>query len=106
MRFASVEYPTHELNANVALAGAGVALLSPSLFGSLLTEGLLIAPFSCVLRRPAWHFALMRAPMTPARRRCISAHGYVSRRQAWQAPGDLLAEETDFSRRNIRLALS
>lgn len=64
LRFASVEYPTHELNANAALAGAGVALLSPSLFWPLLTEGLLIAPFSCVLRGPAWHFALMRADDT------------------------------------------
>jgi LysR family glycine cleavage system transcriptional activator len=64
LRFASVEYPTHDLNANAALAGAGVALLSPSLFRPLLTEGLLIAPFSCVLSGPAWHFALMRADDT------------------------------------------
>lgn len=64
LRFASVEYPTHDLNANAALAGAGVALLSPSLFQPLLTEGLLVAPFSCVLRGPAWHFALMRSDDT------------------------------------------
>lgn len=61
LRFAAVDYPTHELNANAALAGAGVALLSPSLFRPLLTEGLLIAPFPCVLSGPAWHFALMRS---------------------------------------------
>ncbi|WP_342363210.1 LysR family transcriptional regulator [Terrarubrum flagellatum] len=61
LRFAAVDYPTHELDANAALAGAGVALLSPSLFRPLLTQGLLIAPFACVLSGPAWHFALMRA---------------------------------------------
>ena len=60
LRFAPVDYPTHELNANAALAGAGVALLSPSLFRPFLTAGVLIAPFSCVLRGPAWHFALRR----------------------------------------------
>ncbi|MBX4924947.1 LysR family transcriptional regulator [Rhizobium binae] len=60
LRFASVDYPTHELDANAAVAGAGVALLSPSLFRPLLDKGLLIAPFSQVLTGPAWHFALMR----------------------------------------------
>jgi LysR family glycine cleavage system transcriptional activator len=64
LRFAAVDYPTHELNANAALAGAGVALLSPSLFRPLLAEGQLIAPFACVLSGPAWHFALMRADDT------------------------------------------
>jgi len=64
LRFASVDYPTHELNANAALAGAGVALLSPSLYRPLLQEGLLIAPFACVLSGPAWHFALMRSDDT------------------------------------------
>jgi LysR family glycine cleavage system transcriptional activator len=61
LRFASVDYPTHELDANAAVAGLGVALLSPSLFESLLASGQLIAPFSCVLSGPAWHFALVRA---------------------------------------------
>lgn len=60
LRFAAVDYPTHELNANAALAGAGVALLSPSLFRPLVEEGRLIAPFASVLRGPAWHFALLR----------------------------------------------
>lgn len=64
LRFASVDYPTHELNANAALAGAGVALLSPSLFRSLLSEGRLVAPFACVLSGPAWHFALLRSDDT------------------------------------------
>jgi LysR family glycine cleavage system transcriptional activator len=61
IRFAAVDFPTHELNANAALAGGGVALLSPTLFGSLLAQGLLVAPFRHVLSGPAWHFALMRA---------------------------------------------
>jgi LysR family glycine cleavage system transcriptional activator len=61
LRFIAVDYPTHELNANAALAGMGVALLSPTLFRPLLTGGQLIAPFSCVLSGPAWHFALMRS---------------------------------------------
>lgn len=61
LRFASVDYPTHELDANAAVAGLGVALLSPSLFEPLLAAGQLIAPFSCVLSGPAWHFALVRA---------------------------------------------
>lgn len=61
LRFAAVDYPTHELNANAALAGAGVALLSPSLFRPLLSDGVLFAPFACVLSGPAWHFALRRA---------------------------------------------
>lgn len=61
LRFVAVDYPTHELDANAAVAGVGVALLSPSLFRPLLEKGLLIAPFPYVLSGPAWHFALMRA---------------------------------------------
>jgi len=61
LRFIAVDYPTYELDANAALAGTGVALLSPSLFQPLLAEGLLIAPFPYVLRGPAWHFALIRS---------------------------------------------
>ena len=64
LRFAGIDYPTHELNANAAVAGVGIALLSPSLFRPLLAEGLLIAPYSCVLRGPAWHYALMRTDET------------------------------------------
>lgn len=61
LHFAAVDYPTHELDANAAVAGLGVALLSPSLFRPLLASGQLVAPFSCVLSGPAWHFALVRA---------------------------------------------
>jgi len=60
LQFAAIDYPTHELDASAALAGTGVALLSPLLFRPLLAAGLLIAPFPFVLSGPAWHFALMR----------------------------------------------
>ena len=60
LRFVAVDYPTHDLDANAAVAGVGVALLSPSLFRPLLDDGLLVAPFRHVLRGPAWHYALMR----------------------------------------------
>lgn len=66
LRYVEVDYPTHELNAAAALEGQGVALLSPSLFHPLLADGRLIAPFSCVLRGPDWHFALMRSDDTRA----------------------------------------
>lgn len=70
LRFVAVDYPTHELDASAAMSGAGVALLSPSLFRPLLERKLLIAPFPYVLSGPAWHFALMRADDTrPAPRR-------------------------------------
>lgn len=61
LRYIDVDYPTHELNAHAALDGLGAALLSPILFRSLLAEGRLLAPFSCLLAGPAWHFALVRA---------------------------------------------
>ena len=60
LQFVTVDYPTHDLDANAAIAGVGVALLSPSLYRPLLEQGLLIAPFPYVLSGPAWHFALMR----------------------------------------------
>lgn len=34
--FLGTDFPTHELDASAALGGAGVALLSPILFASLL----------------------------------------------------------------------
>lgn len=61
LRFLTVDFPTHELNAHAALAGLGVALLCPSLFRPFVDEGRLIAPFSTTLSGPAWHFALMRS---------------------------------------------
>jgi LysR family glycine cleavage system transcriptional activator len=82
LHFAAIDYPTHELDANAVLAGAGVALLSPLLFRPLLAAGLLIAPFPYVLSGPAWHFALMRAGDTREAPRHLCAW---LRQQAQQA---------------------
>jgi LysR family transcriptional regulator, glycine cleavage system transcriptional activator len=59
--FASVEYPTHELNASAAWAGEGVALLPPTFYEQFVRGGALVAPFKCTLEGPDWHFALSRA---------------------------------------------
>ena len=57
--YAAIEYPSHELNAESALAGKGVALLPRSLFKPLLDAGRLIAPFDHVRVETDWHFALL-----------------------------------------------
>jgi LysR family glycine cleavage system transcriptional activator len=59
LRFCADEYPTHELDAAAAIEGAGVALLSPTLFASLLGEGKLIQPFAQVMAGPKWHYLLL-----------------------------------------------
>lgn len=61
LRFAAIEFATHELNAGAALDGQGVALLSPLLYAPLLAEGRLVRPFACQLSGPDWHHALVRA---------------------------------------------
>jgi LysR family glycine cleavage system transcriptional activator len=60
LRFATVDYSIFELIANAAVSGAGVALLSPTLFRPLLDAGLLVAPLATVLKGPDWYFALIR----------------------------------------------
>lgn len=60
LRFAGVDYSIFELIANAAVAGLGVALLSPTLFRPLLDAGLLVAPLDTVLKGPDWYFALIR----------------------------------------------
>ncbi|KGM35773.1 LysR substrate-binding domain-containing protein [Inquilinus limosus] len=60
LRFYADDYPTHELDAAVAIEGAGVALLSPRLFGTLLRDGKLVQPFPHVIRGPAAHHILLR----------------------------------------------
>jgi LysR family glycine cleavage system transcriptional activator len=52
-------YPMHDLDAAAALAGAGAALLSPILYGELLSEGRLVRPFPHTLVGPAWHYLLV-----------------------------------------------
>lgn len=58
-RYSNIEYPSHGLNAESALAGKGVALLPRRLFKSMLDTGRLIAPFDHVLTETDWHFALL-----------------------------------------------
>lgn len=60
LRFYADDYPTHELDAAAAIEGAGVALLSPRLFGPLLRDGKLVQPFPQVIRGPAAHYLLLR----------------------------------------------
>lgn len=60
LKFYADDYPTHELDAAAAVEGAGVALLSPSLFGALLRDGKLIQPFPHVMRGPAQHYVLLK----------------------------------------------
>lgn len=60
LRFYADDYPTHELDAAAAIEGAGVALLSPRLFGALLRDGKLVQPFPQVIRGPGAHYLLLR----------------------------------------------
>lgn len=60
LRFAGVDYSIFELIANAAVAGSGVALLSPTLFRPLLDNGQLVAPLATVLKGPDWYYALVR----------------------------------------------
>jgi LysR family glycine cleavage system transcriptional activator len=67
MQFYEDDYPTHELDAMAAIEGAGVALLSPTLFASLVREGRLVQPFAHVIRGPAWHYIVTpRGQTNPA----------------------------------------
>jgi len=58
-QFGTVDYPSHELNANAALAGQGAALLPRSLFKPMVDDGRLAAPFDHALADADWHFALL-----------------------------------------------
>lgn len=58
--YAGVEYPSHDLNADAALGGNGVALLPRQLYKPMLDDGRLMAPFDHVITAPHWHFALLR----------------------------------------------
>ncbi|MDR6530588.1 LysR family glycine cleavage system transcriptional activator [Caulobacter rhizosphaerae] len=58
-QFGAVDYPSHELNANAALAGQGAALLPRSLFKPMVDDGRLAAPFDHALADADWHFALL-----------------------------------------------
>jgi LysR family glycine cleavage system transcriptional activator len=57
-RFISSRFPNYELEAQAALQGVGVALLSPPLFAELTSQGTLIAPFRWVVEGPASYWLL------------------------------------------------
>ena len=46
---AATRYPNYELEAQAAVHGVGAALLSRILFADLVTQGVLVAPFSWML---------------------------------------------------------
>lgn len=83
--FANVEYPTHELNANAACAEEGVALLPPAFYEPLVRANLLVAPFSCALDGPDWHFALVRAGDT--RRAPLDFCAWLRDQNSGEGPG-------------------
>ena len=58
--YAAIEYPSHDLNAEAAVGGDGVALLPRSLFQAMLDDRRLVAPFDQELVDMDWHFALLR----------------------------------------------
>jgi LysR family glycine cleavage system transcriptional activator len=84
LRFANVDYPSHELNVEAACAGQGVALAPPEFFTPLIEDGQLIAPFDSVLEGPDWHFALVHendarpAPHAFRRWLCSQAQAFAS----------------------------
>jgi LysR family transcriptional regulator, glycine cleavage system transcriptional activator len=57
-RFVSTRFPNYELEAQAAVQGVGVALLSPVLFAGLVKEGALVAPFASVVEGPASYWLL------------------------------------------------
>jgi LysR family transcriptional regulator, glycine cleavage system transcriptional activator len=76
--FAPERFPTQDLLAEAAQSGAGVALLSPTLFQDRLASGALLAPFDLVLSGPDAYFAVYRAD-------ALSAQGEAFVR--WLRPG-------------------
>ena len=80
-RFAAVSYPSQDLAATAAAAGAGVALISPALFEPLLRDGVLIQPFAHVCTRPdAYHLLVHSGEARPSVLRfcewlCAAAQG-------------------------------
>jgi LysR family glycine cleavage system transcriptional activator len=65
--FARTRFATYELDAAATTQGMGVALLSPLLYGDLLENGALVAPFSTVVEGPESYWILWRddAPAAP-----------------------------------------
>ena len=57
-QFVATRFPNYELEAQAAMQGIGVALLSPVLFAELTTQGALVAPFSWTLEGPNSYWLL------------------------------------------------
>ncbi len=57
-RFVATRFPNYELEAQAAVQGVGAALLSPVLFASLCSQGLLVAPFPWVVEGPGSYWLL------------------------------------------------
>jgi LysR family glycine cleavage system transcriptional activator len=62
--FASTRFATYELEAIAAAKGVGVALLSPFLYGDLVAQRALVAPFATIVEGPQSYFALWREGAT------------------------------------------
>lgn len=60
MATGTIEYPTQDLLAQAAVAGEGVALLTPALFEPLLASGALIQPFGHMLDDGMGYFVVYR----------------------------------------------
>ena len=56
--FIATRFPDYLLEAQAAIQGLGVALLSPTLFGGLCDDGSLMAPFAQVVEGPASYWLL------------------------------------------------
>lgn len=56
--FIATRFPDYLLEAQAAVQGQGVALLSPALFGGLCDDGSLVAPFAQVVEGPASYWLL------------------------------------------------
>jgi LysR family glycine cleavage system transcriptional activator len=57
-RFVPTRFPNYELEAQAALQGIGVALLSPVLFAELTHQGMLVAPFPWSVEGPNSYWLL------------------------------------------------
>jgi len=57
-RFVATRFPNYELEAQAALQGVGVALLSPVLFAELTTQGALVAPYPWTIEGPNSYWLL------------------------------------------------
>jgi LysR family transcriptional regulator, glycine cleavage system transcriptional activator len=62
--YVSTRFPNYELEAQAVIRGIGAALLSPTLFGELCTQGAIVAPFPWMVEGPS-HYWLLWTHDTP-----------------------------------------